>query len=146
MQMQWKTRQTQAWAFTESMILEHITNDFWFYIDFWYSLCALKGILTMIKCHIHFILMKALTIITKIKWECEKILNSLDLGKTCASLMTIHAGVSYQHISSEWHHFIAFQDHKQMFLILYFTVTFTNLLLLSWVTCLWISKFIWNVE
>lgn len=40
--------------------------------------------------------------------------------------MTIHAGVSYQHISSKWHCFVAFQDHKQMFLVLYFTITFTD--------------------
>lgn len=69
----------------------------------------------MIKRHIHFILMKAWSMITKIKYE--KSVNGLDLIKTCASLMAIHADVSYQHISSEWHCFIAFQDHKQMFSI-----------------------------
>ena len=81
------------------------------------------------------------------KWKDEKILNSLDLIKACVSLMTIHASVSYHHCSSECHHFIGFQDHKQMFSVLYVTVTFSDLLYLFWVTCLWTTfRFIWNME
>lgn len=61
--------------------------------------------------------------------------------------MTTYAGVHYQHISSEGHCFIAFQDHKQMFSILYFTVTLERSGKSVKVTYLCkISTFIWNVE
>jgi hypothetical protein len=64
----------------------------------------------------------------------RKTFSSFHIIKVYASLMAVHSGVSYPHVSSEWYCFIAFQDHQYMILILYFTIIFTDLPCLSWIT------------